>query len=476
MNFPAKYNLAGEHVFKNIEGQIFEDLNCKKVIIKNSIIKNCNFIDVNMENCDLVSSKLYDVSFKNVSFNCADMFSLWFSECNFDGVDFSGAGLDDIVFIKCSFSDCVFEDVGLKNCSFTNTVFNNINPLSSSFILNQYYNCVFKCCTFRDTFQYQIFHDCQYDTVEMDYSLLKYNYGFGTKNGILYSKKGVFFESSEYLSKMLIEECINQNLFLNASFVTFNFEQCINQNLVLNSFDAIERMLSKEILIRNDEILFLNQLYQYMYKHRLIAPLTLYILLKKIIKLTSLSNTNIAYSKSYNSLFIMRNDLYFTYFDFCDNAQEQLDNLPRCKENMKLYIDYDYEPSLSLSELLNLCSPNTFTRVESKYGSFHEIIDMLAEGHEYINIFLQVLGITVPIVYTEIKGRRNRAKSKDKPTVSKEVNFNITTKNRSKNSSAAIQQTCEALFSSGILDDDLHGYNNKNIKSIELKYNIDIHV
>lgn len=78
MSLLLQINPNNELVFKNIEQQTFENINIKKLTIKNSIIKECNFIDANLGHCDLLSSKLYKVYFKNVSKLCRYVFIMVF--------------------------------------------------------------------------------------------------------------------------------------------------------------------------------------------------------------------------------------------------------------------------------------------------------------------------------------------------------------------------------------------------------------
>lgn len=328
MNLLSNNNLNGELVFKNIEQKLFENVNAPKLIIKNSIVKNCDFINVNLGHCDLLSSKLYNVSFKNVSFSCADIYSLWFSECKFDSVNFSGAGIGDISFIDCDFIDCKYEDAGLNNCIFSNCHFKNINLVSAGFTLNQYNECKFTSCKFTSSFHYQIFHRCDFDNVEMEYSLLKYNFGIGVK-GIKYVKNEIPFENQEKLFELLSTECVVNNLFLNAVFVNFNMSSSINPQLILKSIDAIELLLSRGILIRSDEIFFLKKLYQFMYEKQMMSPILLYQLLDKLKNFNILEKSDIAYVKSRESLSMIYNDLYFNFFMFCDKLQQNLDRLPQ---------------------------------------------------------------------------------------------------------------------------------------------------
>lgn len=473
MDLPSKISLKEELVFQNIEQQSFENLNAQKLTIKSSVIKNCDFFDVDLGHCDLLSSKLYNISFKNVSFICADIYSLWFSECKFDNVDFSEAGIEDITFINCQFKHCIFENVGLKNCVFSSSHFIDITPISASFTLNQYNKCTFEKCKFESSFHYQIFNQCTFYNVEMEYSLLKYNFGIGN-NEIRYVKNNILIENAIQLYELLSDECIKQNLFLNAAFVNFNMTSSINPQLILKSIDAIEIILSKEILIRNDEILFLKNLYQFMYEEKMIAPILLYQLLNKIRGLGTLGQTNIAYVKSRQSLSLIYNDLYFNFFAFCDKLQQILECLPQYETPLKLFIDYDSEPNISLAELLNQCLPNTFKRIKGAHGSFHEIIEMLPQGLNILSVFLQILGISIPIIYTEIKEKKYNSSQEN--TIEKTVNFDIQAQEDTKDSTKLIQQTCKTIVASGILNEDLQGYNNSNIKKINIKYNIKIQV
>lgn len=479
MNTLVKENLNKELVFQNIEQKSFKDINAPKITIKHSVIRNCDFFNVDMKNCDFISSKIYNVSFKNVSFSCADIFSLWFSECRFENVNFSGAGIEDITFSNCYFDNCTFDDVGLKSCLFSDSHFVNIEPTSSSFVLNQYNHCIFQQCYFSGSFQYQIFDNCKFEDVRIEYSILKYNFGIGFKNGIKYLKNGLLLKEVNNLYDLLVDECRRQNLFLNAAFVDFNFAPSINPELVLESMDAIELMLSKEILIRKDELLFLRRLYQYMYERHMIAPIIIFQLLAKIKDIKLSMNTNIAYSKSNETFTLIYNDLYFQFCKFYDNLQEMCLTSPQSESPLNIYIDYEQEPTMSLVDLLNKCLPNTCKRISSRYGSFHEIIAMLPQGVELLNIFLQILGICVPIVYSEIKEKKQKLNSeseKQKPNseLEKSINFNISTKSNTKYSVKAIKQLCHNLVATGLLNENLQGYNNTNIKHIEIKYVVNI--
>lgn len=211
-----------------------------------------------------------------------------------------------------------------------------------------------------------------------------------------------------------------------------------------------------------------------MYEKQLITPILLYQLLHKIKNFNTLEQSNIAYAKIRESISMIYNDLYSNFFIFCDELIQILEGLPQFEGPLELLIDYEYEPNISLAELLNQCLPETFVRIKSTHASFHEIIEMLPQGLEILNIFLQILGISIPIIYTEIKEKKT--KPSQETTIEKSFNFNIITQNNTQHSAKIVQQTCETIVASGILNENLQGYNNNNIKKINIQYNFDIQV
>ena len=125
--------------------------------------------------------------------------------------------------------------------------------------------------------------------------------------------------------------------------------------------------------------------------------------------------------------------------------------------------------------LLNQYFPNTFYRTSSETGSFIEFLEAGNNGLEILKIFIQLLGITVPIVYTEIREKRKK-KLTETPVISKNVEVNVSLAQNEKNVSELIQNTCQLINSSNLLNNSQQGYNNKNIQEITIEYNINIQV
>lgn len=190
------------------------------------------------------------------------------------------------------------------------------------------------------------------------------------------------------------------------------------------------------------------------------------------------STNNIAYSKSRDQLLLLANSLYFDFSDFCETLKKSMYNIPNYSVPIEIMVRYDQEPNIELSKLLNYYRPDNFRRVYTKQGSFIEGIEAGKYGLELLTIFLELLGIVVPIVYSEKKETRKK-KTKDKSQVGgkiqKDVNIDISLQQNNEKAAEMIQQTCQMLTNTNILNDNVQGYNNSNIKEIKINYQISIH-
>ena len=473
MDLPTISSLEQEIDFKNLSGLTFKNCNAIRTIIRNSIISECLFKDVNLSHCDLLSTKIHATIFNRVSFDGADIFSMWFSGCQFINADFTGAGIEDVTFLNCTFQNCIFDGVGLKECTFTNSHFQNIKPDSSTFTLNDYEKCTFCDCVFKGSFFYQIFKKCQFKDVSMDCNILKYNFGLGKISGITYFHKSCIIQDADTLRNDLIIQCSDQKLFINAVIIDYNFSDEINPELAIKSIKAVGIMIENDILLRNDELTFLKKLYHHLYVSDLIAPIVLYRLFEELKKIcTKEYPENIVISKSRESLYMISNSLYFDFSDFCERLRSSISEKIDYIAPIQIQMHYNREPQIPLDTLLNQYFPGIFHRTATENGSFLEYLEAGEIGLEILKIFIQLLGISVPIIYAELKEKRK--KKPPKTTIQKDVEINITQAQNQKDTAELIQKTCQLLNASDMLTGDQQGYNNSNIKEIKVSYRINI--
>lgn len=471
MDFSISTFINDEIHFKEIKNKIIKNSDLTKTIMRNSFIKECTFCDVNLQNCDFVSTKIYSTDFNNVNFNNADLFSLWFFGCKFTNIDFTGASIEDITFVNCSFNNCIFEEVSLKNCIFREVLFEKIEPISCVFSLNHYHYCNFIECSFSGSFHYQIFENCHFKDVNMNSSVLKYNYGLGDLSGIHFIDKLDYCEKN--LKDILIQECFSKKLFINAVVVDYNFSKEINPELAIQSIKAINKMVQSDILLQNEELIFLRQMYHFLFIKKLIAPIVLYKLFEEIKKIYIETYTNnISYQKAKDNLYMIANSLYMDFCDFCENIKKQTSEIDNYTLPLYVKICYNEEPLIPLSNILNQCLPNTFNRKATQKGSFIEFLEIGQKGLDVLNIFLQLLGIGIPIIYSEIKDKQK--KKIPEAIVKKDVEINISNIKDHKAMSELIQQTCKIINESDLLTNNQQGYNNSNIKEINVHYQINI--
>lgn len=475
MKLPDIIKSKQQCVFKDIHKKCFRNLEAIYMIVRNTNITECIFENVSWGNCDFICNKVFDTKFKNVDWNSADIFSTWFSDCELIDINFTGSSIEDITFNNCYFASCIFMDVSIKNCIFNNCSFNDIKPSSTIFSLNNYNNCTFKDCFFRGSFEYQIFNDCTFNDTQMSASVLEYNFGFNNSNNIKYIQNNSEVNNINDMLELLISKCLDNKQFINAVLINYNFTNYINPELAIKSLMAIEQMLKEDILLSNDELVFIRKLYHYLYISKLIAPVVLYDMFETAKKIYISPIDNFAYKKCKESLYMIANSLFFDFTDFKENLMHSICQMPCYVEPAYVQIHYNKKPAESLEILLNKCIPGVIHRTKVKQGSFIECFDIGKNGLELLNIFLQLLGVAVPIIYSEIKHKKKKSKANESTALDMNIKTDTSVSKNDQEIFDLIQQTSRVVITSKVLNRNLQGYNNNNIKDIKIEYEVNIH-
>ncbi len=176
------------------------------------------------------------------------------------------------------------------------------------------------------------------------------------------------------------------------------------------------------------------------------------------------------------------------YHAFADELTERLSCYPKNGETM-LKIIYEKEPTYRLTDIINeIDSTKEITVVKTEVGSFVEWIKCVAEVLPYIDTFLALLGVVVPIVVTKV----NKKKQTDNKQVPNkdcvvEINNNIDISQLSKKQTQILPEIIKnsidpvlqnninrtvkfVLNNNFVAVDDKHGYTTQNLRSIEVKY------
>lgn len=424
-------------------------------------VQSSSFSNSTFKNCDIVGCKLYNNKFSNISLNNADIISLQVSNCSFTNVSFDGTCIEDIDFKKCIFVNCSFKNFTMKNCFFTECVFRKFNPYCCLCELNNYIGCTFVDSTFSSSFHYQIFSDCIFSNTNTEAELLGYNYGLLSNDQIIIqdanSKGSVSANSIEHL----YNKYLDQNLYANAFILKINHEYDHNPAVILLWADFLEIMLKSGIIVKSNELVFIKNLISLFSHKNKIAPLLLFVLNNKLIQI--INEFPIENSKTRDDIILLINNIYFEFTKITQSFSTQIDS---CSiENRKLLIEIKYleRPKKDLSQILNQFNAGQCQQIKTASGSFYEWISCPDNIVTCLEIFLMLLGITVPIVYDYYK---NKKKRKPKSPVNVLDLSNNTLTNMTIN--ITINTGCNILNNCNFVENNFYGYNNKNIQKIKI--------
>lgn len=425
-------------------------------------IKNSNF-----KNCDIIASRINEIKLFNIDLNNSDIISNEIIDAVFSNVDFEGTCIDDTNFTRCLFINCKFNNQSTKNCTFKDCSFENIKPISSLMELNTYTNCTFQSCEFTSSFHYQIFDNCKYINMLIKPELLGYNFGlfFNSQqnSGIILLGYDETDTTNDVIISNLTDYFVNKFLFINAMILSLNTDFNTNQMLFMNWANTLKKTINHNGMIKSNEIIFIKNIIINMFCNQLIAPIiviNLYNQLLDIYKNCECSN------KIQESLLVLLNSIQKEIHNYLNNLQVELKELPTFNSDIEISIKYETKPTVSLCNILNEFYVGKCIQTKTMYGSFIEWISSPENILECLKIFISLLGITVPIVYSSIKDKKEKKnnKSNNNP-VMPQVLF-INSDNISLNIN--VQNGCQIINNNNIIEKDFCGYTNENIKYINI--------
>lgn len=366
-------------------------------------------------NASFFSTKFSDVTFSQCNLKSIDMCSVWASGCHFLNCDFSNATISDSTFINCMFDNAILESVGLTRCQFINCSFKDISTDDSTVFLNTFTHCHLEKAEFKESFHYQTFENCTFSGVYIAPELLGYNFGFPPE---------LFETLSQEIDLDELETSFTSNgLYVNAAILRINRFQGHYDAAMIACVAALGQMIQNDILIKADEIEFLKSLTMYFQAHQQITPISVLRIWQLLNNYFMSKSPNTAASKAMPHIHEFANALYFSYMEFQKKLQDQLMQLPKANsvtDKAELQIVYAEKPEMPLldcliqfSALADPACPEP-QLLRTKQGSFHEIHEIAAVIIPYVQTFLALLGVIVPIaIYTKQKqdqtvARQNR--------------------------------------------------------------------
>ncbi|MCH5271838.1 MAG: pentapeptide repeat-containing protein [Lachnospiraceae bacterium] len=476
----AKLNFQ---VFNKLELEA-KDLSLLHLI--SSAISIGHFKSVCFYNASFFSTKFSKVSFINCNLKSTDICSIWANNCKFQNVNFSGATISDSTFINCIFNDSIFESVSLTRCQFVNCIFDKFSVEDSTFVLNTFTCCKIKYSHFTESFYYQIFDNCTFYKVIMEPLLLGFNFGFSSKT---------FAQLTKGVDLITINsDFIKKGLYINAAILRINQIQNYYDEAMIACVASLGQMIQHDILIKADEVEFLKNLTKYFQERKQITPISILRIWQLINTILSNNSYNISSTKAMPYITEYANMLYFNFINFQQELQKRLEQLPKTSnilDTAELKIVYLERPTFPLLDLLTEFSsiadldcpaPNLIC---TEKGSFHEYHNIAIMIIPYLQTFLALLGVTVPIIVYKKQKKDHENEEQVKKAEQKTTEIELTLATRGiKQSPILLPNTNITTDTNTIILDvtkilerkpeiynmDYCGYNSLNIESITIRF------
>lgn len=479
------HNIQNSYINSNLSYLTFKSEDLKNInfshsLFNGTIINETKILDCNLNNSDLEGCIIKNSSFKNTQMNNCDIKSLIISNSKFINVSFDDASLlnckfSNVVFNKCNFSSTFIQENRFENCVFENISFNHCSAF-----FNDFFESIFNTTTIKNNIYYSIFNNCYFKNSVLEAYLIGYSYGLTNENfqELRFLINGV--ETNEKIESIInkVEKMYTDRLmFLNVGFMQLNLNIIEKNYALCICIDFINKCIEKNIVIKNETIKFMSLLVEILYKQNDVAPYTLIYLYSALSMIIKKCKNDFETYTIYSELNILQNKLYFLYQEFMDKLNCKEYKIAKNSEIM-LHIVYKEKPETDLINILTFANNSNIPveLIRTEKGSFLEWIKCGDNLINFISVFLEILGIAIPIIYDKHKNKKETDKKHSDETnkitihsdktkiemiVPTQQNISITTSNLK--TVIQVMDECEINPKN-----NFKGYNKQNIKKIEI--------
>lgn len=405
-----------------MDDESVDNADWQSITIEGCIISGCNILSTTLFNSDIIGTTLIMCNIVNADFTHSDLCSNIASNVKFENVDFGMSTMRDCDYSECIFLDCKFEHIAMTHTKFINCTFKNIHIKQSSSYINEFYNCTFENCRFEGNFFYSIFSNCTICDDFISDKLRAFN---------LILNSNVL--KANNTNNDLIAYLESNFLFLNIEIYKLNTFEINLDTFILESLIAIAQIIKHDVVIRLEQIEFIQKTFEYTCNFCHLTLLTInqgMNILDTIFEETS--NNNIALQKTQPYLNQLKNTMYLEYVQRM-NALPKVQTFELPSKSIICKITYKEKPSIQLSEIIN----NIFSRlnvdvvserIKTEKGSFVEFIKVLSVAEPLIQIILTLTtGVFVPIIIEKVKSKSTQ--NKDNPNSQSIQNINTVNSN-----------------------------------------------
>lgn len=473
-NFSLLHLINETHINEHAESSLFHG----------TLIEKNYWENVKLDNSDFEALRIIGSTIKNSSFNNSDIHSLLVTYTVFDSVSFQESDISDCTFIDCKFVNCTFSKAALKENEFKNCLFDTPLFEKGTYIMNNFIESTLLNTRFKNVFYYTYYKDCTFQNVEMEAYLLGYSYGLTVRN--LEEMSFLFMGNicSDNYQKICNDICniyIERGMDINRGILYLVDPEIPVEKAVIKCFDCVYNFIKQNYLVQKEQLEFLNKIVTILYTERSISSLAI-ICLINIVNETLNMPKNSALAKAEHGLLSVKNSMLTGYYNFMDELQEHLCELPH-EGDWELEIIYEKKPSYRLTDIIKDIAPDKeITVIKTAIGSFIEVLQMTSEILPYIDTFLTFLGVAFTIVETRKNGSAEKKPQSCVVQITNNITYTQLTPKNLKLISEVTQKSLDPVLQNDInktisfivnnnfiQTDDYYGYNKKNIQSIKAK-------
>ncbi len=467
-----------------LENNEYSNIDLHSITFKNCIIKSIDFKKTVFANSDFDSSNIESCIFEAQSFQNSDIISSNFENCKFTKVSFKGATISNNTFYNCTFISCNFNHVTMSESNFINCRFEKIILRQSSTSLNTFSQCHWANSNLQGNFVYNLLIDSVFDNSSLNELILSSNFGITNDN-----LKSLGIDDSNLYE--IQDKLINKKELLNVAIIELNSNKNCYENSIVFCINLFLTQLQNNVIVRSEEIRFVELVLSYLITSEEIAPITIIQLLSLIDTFNKNKSNNIAINKAKTNINIIYNTLLKSYHDYVENLNESLLYTYSNNSNIKIKFVFEKRPSIETCELLSSLqqhlsiSSDSPKQIKTEFGSFIEWISAPDNIIKCLQLLVSIIGVAINVIH-------KKPKNSKKYNSDKEVSQSNVTNNQNRNNETNIvlnipniitkqinQVQTEKDISNTInvfvindmtIQNNYHGFNKQNIKNIECYY------